>query len=79
MCREDCKNVLKIVIAGGETQARAQGHAQKQIINCKNAFNVRQIYLLLINAFLQFFFYVVCSNKFSDHQSGRNQNVTDFL
>ena len=40
MCREDCKNVLKIVIAGGVTQARAQGHAQKQIINGKNAFNV---------------------------------------
>ena len=37
----------------------AQGHAQKQIINCKNAFNVWQIYLLLINAFLHFFFYGV--------------------
>ena len=42
MFREDCKNMLKIVIAGAETQARAQGHAQKQIINCKNAFNVCQ-------------------------------------
>ena len=61
MCREDCKNVLKIVIAGAETQARAQGHAQKLIINCKNVFNVWQIYLylLLLNAFLQFFFYGV--------------------
>ena len=32
MCREDCKNALKIVIAGAERQARAQGHAQKLII-----------------------------------------------
>ena len=58
MCREDYKNVLKIVIAGAETQARAQGQAQKLIINCKNAFNVWQIYLLLLNVFLQVFFTV---------------------
>ena len=48
MCRENCKNVLKIVIAGAETQARAQGPAQKQIINCKNAFNVLAIILTII-------------------------------
>ena len=36
MCREDCKNALKIVIAGAERRRALQ----KQIINCKNAFIV---------------------------------------
>ena len=39
MCKEDCKNALKIVIAGAEQRMRA---LQKQIINCKKAFNVWQ-------------------------------------
>ena len=38
MCKEDCKNALKNVIAGAE-RMRA---LQKQINNCKNAFNVWQ-------------------------------------
>ena len=38
MCREDCTNALKIVITGAE-RMRA---LQKQIIDCKNAYNVWQ-------------------------------------
>ena len=58
MCREDCKNVLKIVIAGAETQARAQSHAQKLLIIFVKMHLMFVKYInLLINAFLQFFFY----------------------
>ena len=38
MCREDCKDALKIVITGAERLCALQ----KQTINCKNAFNVWQ-------------------------------------
>ena len=63
MCREHCKNVLKIVITGAETQARAEGDAQKLIINCKNAFNVWQILFTIIKCFFTGFFYGVCKHE----------------